>query len=154
VSYTIRQATLDDLPILSAHRRQMFIDMDQEGSADLTIHDAGYADWLKRKLPAGEYVGWLAENEAGEVVAGAGIWIMDWPPHPLDQTARRCTVMNVYTRPDARRQGLARRLMGVLLAWCKENGVRLVLLHPSDEGKALYESLGFEYSGDMVLHLK
>jgi GNAT superfamily N-acetyltransferase len=149
----IRPATLADVPVIVHQRRAMFNDMQVSDAARLDAHDAGVELWLRRKLPEGEYHGWLVENGRGEVIAGAGLWLMDWPPHPDDPTARRGCVMNVYVEPAYRRQGIARRLMGMLIGWCRDDGVRFVLLHPSDKGKPLYESLGFEVSGDMVLSL-
>jgi GNAT superfamily N-acetyltransferase len=62
-------------------------------------------------------------------------------------------VLNVYTEPQHRRQGLARKLMLVVLDWCRANRVRPVILHSSDEGRPLYESLGFRPTSEMRLPL-
>jgi hypothetical protein len=37
------------------------------------------------------------------------------------------------------------------LAWVKERGLRAVNLHASDEGRHLYEKLGFEATNEMRL---
>ena len=58
--------------------------------------------------------------------------------------ARRGNVLNVYTEPHARRQGLARRLMETAMVWCRDNGIRAVILHASPDGRPLYESLGLQ----------
>jgi GNAT superfamily N-acetyltransferase len=50
---------------------------------------------------------------------------------------------NVYVDDEHRRRGLARRLTETVLAWCRERGMGRVVLHASDEGRSLYESLGF-----------
>jgi GNAT superfamily N-acetyltransferase len=52
-------------------------------------------------------------------------------------------VLNVYTHPDYRRRGLARRLMLAVEAWCREHGIPVLTLHASPDGQHLYESLGF-----------
>jgi GNAT superfamily N-acetyltransferase len=49
----------------------------------------------------------------------------------------------VLTRPDKRRQGLARLLMEDVLASAGEQGIRTLKLDATDEGLPLYESLGF-----------
>jgi predicted GNAT family acetyltransferase len=59
----------------------------------------------------------------------------------------------VYTRPESRRKGLARKLMDVTLAWCLLNRVRTVILHASDDGRRLYESLGFKSTNEMRIVL-
>ena len=50
---------------------------------------------------------------------------------------------SVYTAPEYRRLGIARRLMTMLLDAARELGVHRLLLNSSDMGRPLYESLGF-----------
>jgi GNAT superfamily N-acetyltransferase len=59
----------------------------------------------------------------------------------------------VYTEPQFRRRGLARRLIEAALEWCRENKIDVVILHASPEGRALYESLGFQASNEMRINL-
>jgi GNAT superfamily N-acetyltransferase len=49
----------------------------------------------------------------------------------------------VLTRPEYRRQGLARQLMEDVVAIAQRRGVRTLKLDATDEGRPLYESLGF-----------
>ena len=88
------------------------------------------------------------------IAAGVGLWLMDWPPHMIDSGPRRGNILNVYTRPQSRRLGLARRLMETALAWCRHNGVRAVILHASADGRPLYESLGFKSTNEMRLEIR
>ena len=55
----------------------------------------------------------------------------------------RGNILNVYTEPAHRRQGMARALMQIALDWCRANGVGAVILHASPDGRTLHESLGF-----------
>jgi len=59
----------------------------------------------------------------------------------------------MYTEPEYRRQGLARRLMEAMVAWCRAERMTSVYLHASDDGRALYESLGFTPTNEMRLVL-
>jgi GNAT superfamily N-acetyltransferase len=70
---------------------------------------------------------------------------------PGDLTNRRARVMDVYTAPEYRRQGLSRKLMIALLDWCRENGILTADLNASADGQGLYESLGFKTTNEMVL---
>ena len=63
-------------------------------------------------------------------------------------------VVNVYTERNHRRQGIARKLMELIIAWCQEEGFNSILLHASDEGKSLYDSLGFKPTNEMRLMLR
>ena len=61
------------------------------------------------------------------------------------------SLLNVYTEPEFRQRGIARRIMGTILAWLKEQGFPSASLHASDEGRPLYEDLGFEATNEMRL---
>ncbi|MFG3597868.1 hypothetical protein [Bradyrhizobium sp. RDI18] len=42
---------------------------------------AAFERWLSPRLEAGSYFGWMLED-AGVVIAGLGMMVIDWPPHP------------------------------------------------------------------------
>jgi hypothetical protein len=44
--------------------------------------------------------------------------------------------------------------MDAMIAWCKQEGFARVTLHASNQGRHLYESLGFEDSNEMRLNLR
>ncbi|HET6899887.1 MAG TPA: GNAT family N-acetyltransferase [Vicinamibacteria bacterium] len=138
----IREATVQDLETILHHRRRMCEDMGHRDSAVLEAMVADGRGLLRRWLEEGVYRGWLAERD-GVVVAGGGIIVSTWLPNAADPQDRRATILNVYTEPAHRRQGLARALMEVMVGWCRAQGFRAVTLDASDDGRALYESMGF-----------
>jgi len=147
----IRPATLDDAEALAAHRRAMFVDMNYRDANALDAMMTAFRPWLREKMIAGEYLAWLAIGADRAILAGLGLWLMDWPPHMIGPGARRGNILNVYTNPGFRRQGIARRLMETALEWCRANGIRAVILHASADGRKLYESLGFRSTNEMRL---
>ncbi len=149
----LRQATIEDAAILTAHRRGMFRDMGYRDDVALDAMAAKFLTWVEAKLRSGEYLAWLAIAEDGRVAAGAGLWLMDWPPHMVGSSQRRGNILNVYTEPEFRRLGLARRVTVAAMDWCRENGIDCVILHASDQGRALYESLGFRPTNEMRIRL-
>lgn len=60
-------------------------------------------------------------------------------------------VLNVYVQPAWRRRGIAETLMREVLQSLAARGVRRVVLHASDEGRRLYERLGFVPTNEMQL---
>jgi GNAT superfamily N-acetyltransferase len=148
--YSIRYAKASDAPIIAQHRRKMFTDMGDEHYIRSTDVDAAYEQWVERKLTEGYFVDWLMTC-GEEVIGGAALEIRERPPHPIELMTRYAYVMNVYVEPDYRQQGIARQLLQTILAWCAEQGLRLILLHASDKGQPLYESLGFEATNEMRL---
>lgn len=63
---------------------------------------------------------------------------------------REGLVLNVYVDDAHRRRGIARRLMETLVAWAPGAGIVRLVLHASLDGRALYESLGFTASNEML----
>lgn len=149
-----RKARLEDLEHILHHRLAMFEEM---GFGDRTVLNGVEAvsrEYFCEALRAGSYIGWLAENSSGRVVGGGGIVIAAWPGYPGEDHAKRAWILNMYTEPEARRRGVARRLMRTMIDWCKREGYAAVSLHASAYGRPLYESLGFEATNEMSLKLK
>src|SRR5262245_23925427 len=119
--YVIRRAGVDDAPVIARHRVAMFRDMGQ------VPNDAMAKELLELSTPAlaatlrdGSYVGWLALDSNGEIIAGAGVHIKPQLPRPsADRIAVTPVplVVNVYTEPAWQRRGLARALMTTLMQW-------------------------------------
>jgi len=149
----IRAARMDekDLETIVHHRRAMFFDMGSRDERALDAMSEKFRPWLQRKMAAGGHLAWFAIAPDGAVAAGAGLWFMDWPPLMTTGGKWRGNILNVYTEPAYRRQGLARRLMLVAMDWCAREGVEGVILHASAEGRPLYENLGFEPTNEMRL---
>ena len=149
----IRPATPDDIPELLRHRRGMYEDMGYNDAGTLSVMVSTCEPYLASALANGTLHGWLAC--AGEkVVAGGVVLVSPWPSHPYDGQCRRATILNMYTDPPFRRQGIARRLMQTMIDWCRKEGFVHVTLHASDKGRPLYDSLGFEVTNEMRLNLR
>jgi GNAT superfamily N-acetyltransferase len=151
---SIRKAGLEDLPVILHHRKAMFRDMGATDEAALEAMASASGRALVEALADGRYQGWLAELPGGEIAAGGGLLIGPWIGHPLDPRPQRAEILNVYTEPAYRRRGLAKRLLEDMIAWCREQGYPWITLHASDDGRSLYESLGFRPTNEMRLALR
>jgi GNAT superfamily N-acetyltransferase len=107
--------------------------------------------WLRSAVPAGTYRGWVAESDDGTVVGGAGVIVLPWSPGPVVLDPRCAFVFNVYTDPAHRHQGLARRLMETIHAWCQSQGVRRIALNASRDGRPIYEAMGYELAEEPMM---
>jgi GNAT superfamily N-acetyltransferase len=153
--YTIRRCTLDEAATIARHRVEMFRDMGdvptEELARDLLEKSTSALEVL---LAEGSYVGWFAIDTDGSVIAGAGVHIKPQLPrisynHVRVEVAPVPLAVNVYTEPQWRGKGIARTLMRELMRWASEQGTDRVVLHASDAGRPLYESLGFQSSNEM-----
>jgi GNAT superfamily N-acetyltransferase len=149
---TIRPATPDDAEIIYQQRLAMFEDIWDDLDPDgVTAMEAAFIPWVRRGLVDGSYRGWLACNGDGCVVAGGGLIIHEWMTGPRNSDSRRAYIANIYTKPEYRSNGIARRIMNAILDWCRSEGLKGVALHASPFGRPLYESLGFQPTNEMRL---
>lgn len=80
----------------------------------------------------------------GSIVSCAWLLLVDKPPSPRFPHGRTGVLFNVYTVPERRRQGLARRVMDRLIEDARERQLDVLELHATDDGYPLYRLLGFE----------
>jgi GNAT superfamily N-acetyltransferase len=114
--------------------------------------------WLERALAVGQYVGWLGvpRDQPDVIAGGAGVQLRQVSPHPSRSLkdggiakGRHAIVINVFTEPEWRRRGLARLLMQDILRWAGTVQLDRLVLHASDEARALYERMGFVMTNEM-----
>ncbi|MCR5615983.1 MAG: GNAT family N-acetyltransferase [Saccharofermentans sp.] len=79
----------------------------------------------------------------GRPVACASLSFIDIMPTYGHPTGKRAHLMNVYTNPAYRRQGLAREMVQMLIDLAESRGVTEISLDATESGRPLYESLGF-----------
>jgi GNAT superfamily N-acetyltransferase len=158
----VRRGTLDDLELLVRHRAGMFRDMGVLPPEAIEPLATGTRAYLREALPAGEYLAWLAgfAAEPDRAVAGAGLVLRRIPPFPelaedgvttRIASGREGLVLNVFVEPECRRRGLARRLMDEVIAYARAHALDRLVLHASDDGRPLYEQLGFKGTNEMRL---
>ena len=87
---------------------------------------------------------------------GSGVQLRPILPRPRPPAGElelgpEAIVLNVYVVPTWRRRGIAEALMGAALAVLAERGIHRVVLHASDDGRRLYERLGFVRTNEMLL---
>ena len=131
----------------------MFAEMGFRDAAVLDRVEDLSREYFSEALRIGTYRGWLAEELTGQIVGGGGIVVAAWPGYPVENHAERVWILNMYTEPGARHCGVAKRLLEVMIEWCRIKGFRSVSLHASSAGRPLYETVGFQQTNEMVLKL-
>ena len=110
-------------------------------------------------LGRSEYVGWVASppDSLGKIIGGAGVQLRRVNPHPSTgpngeggiAEGHHAIIINVYTEPEWRRRGVASLLMHRIIDWSRAEKLDRLVLHASDDGRALYEKLGFVQTNEM-----
>jgi len=159
--FQIRLASASDLELISWHRARMFADMGELPTELFDAFRTQSLETLRRMFAEEKYFGWLAspQDQPDRIVAGAGAAVSEVAPHPQPDAngkidivgGRQAIIQNVYTEPEWRRRGLAALLLKSILDWTHEQGIDSVVLHASEEGRKVYERLGFIASNEMRL---
>lgn len=149
VGFELTRAGLESVEELIALRMAyLAADFGELAPADEASIRAALPSYFERHLER-DLTAFVALAPDGRIASVALLLVSEKPANPRFPGGRIGTVFNVYTVPEFRRRGLASQVMGELLACARELGLDLVELNATDEGYALYRSLGFE---DAVLH--
>ena len=159
--FTIRFATPEDVEVIAQHRARMFDEMGEVPTEAFESLRAKSRERLHDLLSRGEYVGWLAiPVQHPEIIAGgAGVQLREVLPHPLLRASagnkiaegRHAIIINVFTEPPWRRQGVAMLLLQRIIDWTRAEQLDRLVLHASEAGRSLYERLGFVDTNEMRL---
>jgi ribosomal protein S18 acetylase RimI-like enzyme len=144
-----RIATKEDIELLMSSRLEMLkvvnnLPADYEYTKQLVDESRDY-------FLNGDHITVLA-LDGSEVIGCASMSFMRIMPTFSHPTGKRAHLMNVYTRNEYRRQGIARKMVGMLIEETWKRGATEISLDATKMGRPLYESMGFTSSTEgMVL---
>ena len=147
-----KRATLADLDILVETRVEVLRAANRlDASADMTQVERETRAYYRSALADGTHTAYLVFD--GDLFVGAGgVSYYSVMPTYHNPTGQKAYIMNMYTRPAYRRQGIARRTLDLLMRDSKSRGVRAISLEATEMGRPLYEAYGFvPMTSDMEL---
>ena len=98
--------------------------------------------YYKHALESGEHIAYLVYDDDTFVGAG-GVSFYQVMPTYHNPTGKKAYIMNMYTAPEYRRQGIAINTLDLLVKDVKQHGVSQIALEATDMGRPLYERYGF-----------
>lgn len=143
MEFEFRKATIDDLDILTKTRIEVLRAANGlDDSIDMTRVERESRAYYENALSNGSHTAYLVFD--GDVFIGAGgISYYTVMPTFHNPTGRKAYIMNMYTRPDHRRKGVAAKTLDLLIQDAKKRNVTFISLEATDIGRKLYESYGF-----------
>jgi ribosomal protein S18 acetylase RimI-like enzyme len=150
VSYAIRRAAPEDAALLAEHRARVWREVGDWDEAPMAAQIPIWTAWFHDALARDAYRSWIAE-ENGEAIASGSLLVYAAIPRPGSEAGSEGRVQSVYVVPHARRRGIARALMDLIVAHARAVPLIRLVLHPSDEARPLYRALGFTELDDMGL---
>lgn len=140
---SIRRASLEDVETLVDLRMAL-----ERESGHLT-QDAMLADvrratrqYYLEALPAEAVLVWVAEAQ-GTMVATSGLIFFRKPPSERNLTGLEAHILNMYTLPAWRGQGIATRLLQTLITSAKQRHAHRIWMYATQDGRPIYDRAGF-----------
>ena len=109
-------------------------------------------DYYKRHMADGTFVSWLAvdSDAEGKIIGTSGMSFVEKPPYFSCPSGRIGLLSSMFTDPNYRRLGIARELLGRVVADAKAYGCGCVQITASDMGVLLYTNFGFVKNGNFM----
>lgn len=153
--YDYRRATGDDLEELV--RTRLTVLRAANGLSEKTpleeVERASY-DYYRRALDTGEHIAYLVYDEYGgrRFIGAGGVSFYQVMPTRDNPDGRKAYIMNMYTAPEYRRQGIAEYTLNLLVEEARARGISHISLEATEAGRPLYQKYGFaEMKNEMQL---
>jgi len=139
----IRKVKAGDIDQMIAHRVDYLIEMQGKHSEEeIERLKSGYKDYFVRNIGNGNFMALVAELDHVPVAYGA--MVFHTVPGDFSQSAYlEADILNMYTIPNARKQGISRLILNELISIARSMGVSKLALHTSADGEHLYRTSGF-----------
>lgn len=136
------------MPLLVEARHRMFEDLDGGGDW-IGQTDRLLTPWLEERFADGRASGFIAEDGSGAFVGAISVAHEDTPPSRGNPAGRQSYLFGLWVGRAWRRRGIAKALVTAAVQDARELGEGAVTLFASDEGRRVYERLGFHSSPHM-----
>jgi GNAT superfamily N-acetyltransferase len=142
-----RRALINDVPVLVDYRVRFLNELHEHPEDNETkIIRKSLKNYFTKAIPSGDFIAWIAECN-GKVIATSGLVVWQRPAaYGGVESCRLGYLLNFYTVPEARRKGIATRLLKELIKEARLLGLKYLHLHASKDGEPIYRKAGFAES--------
>ncbi len=149
-----RTAEPSDIPQIIdmriAYMKETHPDLSQQAFDEISAKSRGYfQEHLNR-----DCVVYFAECEKGEIAACVFFLLINKPASPLFITGKTGTLMNVFTKKEYRKQGIAKKLVSRCIEDGKKWELSYIELRSTNDGFPLYKSLDFIEDKSIYMSMK
>ena len=141
--FEYKRATMEDIDEL-VRTRIIVLRAANKLSDDVdmsVVEEESYA-YYRRALENREHIAYLVYDK-GTFIGAGGVSFYQVMPTYHNPTGKKAYIMNMYTSPDYRRQGIAIHTLNLLVNDAREQGVSQIALEATNMGRPLYEKCGF-----------
>jgi N-acetylglutamate synthase-like GNAT family acetyltransferase len=109
--------------------------------------------YFEKYITNENFIGIICEYNK-EIISGAFLKIDEWPPNKNFMNGKVGTLLNVYTYPKYRKNGIGTIIVEKIIAEAKEQDVSIINLLATEDGEKVYKKLGFFETEDKSMRLK
>ena len=138
-----KRATLKDLDILTKTRIEVLRAANRlSDDIDMSDIERQSYDYYQKALSDGSHIAYLVFDE-NQIVGAGGVSFFQVMPTFHNPSGKKAYIMNMYTKPEYRRKGIAYKTLDILVEESKAKGISAISLEATDMGRPLYEKYGF-----------
>ena len=109
---------------------------------DMSLVEKESYAYYRYALKTGEHIAYLVYDN-GKFIGAGGVSFYQVMPTYHNPTGKKAYIMNMYTNPEYRRQGIAYHTLDLLIKDARKQGISQIALEATDMGRPLYERYGF-----------
>ena len=141
--FEYKKATIEDIDELVRTRIIVLRAANKlSDETDMTVVKKESYEYYKRTLQNGEHIAYLVYDK-GTFIGAGGVSFYQVMPTYHNPSGKKAYIMNMYTAPEYRRQGIAIHTLDLLVNDARKQGVSQIALEATDMGRPLYEKYGF-----------
>jgi len=110
-------------------------------------------NYFERHIENNDFIGIVCKyNE--EVISAAYLIIGEWPANRSFINGKIATLLNVYTYPEYRKNGIGTNVIKKIVEEAKKQSVSIINLLATEDGENVYKNVGFIETEDKSMRLK
>ena len=147
-SFEYRKATIEDINELVKTRIIVLRAANKlSDDVDMSVVEKTTYSYYRGALETGEHIAYLVYDN-GTFIGAGGVSFYQVMPTYHNPSGNKAYIMNMYTAPEYRRQGIALHTLDLLVSDAKQQGVSQIALEATDMGRPLYAKYGFVKMND------
>lgn len=142
-TYDYKRATVEEIEELVRTRTIVLRAANKlSDDVDMSEVEKESYEYYKRALDTDEHIAYLVYDN-GKFIGAGGVSFYQVMPTYHNPSGKKAYIMNMYTAPEYRRQGVAFHTLDLLVKAAKKQGVSQIALEATNMGRPLYEKYGF-----------
>lgn len=136
-------ATLEDIDLLAKTRIEVLRAANGlSAETDMKEIERQSYKYYQKAFCNDSHIAYLVFDGISLVGTGAVSFFQVMPTYH-NPSGNRAYIMNMYTKPEYRRKGIAFKILDLLVKASKNRGITAISLEATDMGRPLYEKYGF-----------